>query len=125
MMAQHTKQWRRAPSKHIIKEKPQLELPLHQSLYAFNHFLNRKTWLDQELENIPHLYLSYEPHLKTEARHQATANPVFNFLGLNTINLVPSDFRPTYKTPYSQMISNYQHFMDAALAKGLIENTNG
>ena len=120
-----TKTWhRREGGEKPNEERAQITLDIQKCLYNIKYFIDVKEKLDKELAELPHLYLSYEGHLQKQEKHQATANKVFDFIGVNRIELRPSKFKPTYKKPYSELILNYKEFVDAAKAKGFLNQNH-
>lgn len=62
------------------------------------------------LKDIPHLQLEYETDLLQEQTHQAGANKVFNYLGLNSVP-VKTTLKRTIDDNLQERISNYDEVL--------------
>jgi len=79
----------------------------------------RTKWRTKEFDLIKlyeHLSINYERDLKDSNNWQATADKIFNYLGLES-HPVTSTMKTTYQKPYSELIENYDELT------GLVKNS--
>jgi len=64
-------------------------------------------WEEQDLKNIPYLKFVYEKDILDNDKHQATADKVFDFLGLSS-HKVETDYRKVTPENLEDLIINYE-----------------
>jgi len=116
-----SKNWHRTKLSSVDEGSAKISLDITKALVGLKHFQKMHEQLDDELAPFPHLRLSYGRDLESADCHQETMNRVFNYLGLDPIALEASQFSKVYKKPYSDLVDNYDEFIQEAKMEGLLQ----
>jgi len=104
IIAMKTNHWHRHKGNETTPETITIK-PEH----LLNELKTRTQWKTKEfvlIKPYEHLSINYEQDLKNNNNWQATAEKIFNFLGLEN-HPVTSTMKTTYQKPYSDVIENY------------------
>jgi LPS sulfotransferase NodH len=109
---------------HLKDERPGKQASTAPATIDIDDFLRRLEWsemlLDYELhclKDFPHLTITYEEDLEKQDRHQATADRVFDWIGVPSAP-VTGGMRKVLASDPSKVIANYDSLVQRMRAGG-------
>lgn len=110
IIAMRSNHWHRWEDKEV--EEAKFHIPVDKFLHVVENRINWHMHENNIVRPIPHLPVYYESGLKNSENWQATADQIFDFLGVDSVP-VQSELKKTYPKPYLEMVTNYNELMEA------------
>jgi hypothetical protein len=109
IMAMKTSHWHRHTGDESTTET--ITIKPERLLNALKTRINWKTKECEMIKPYRHLNINYEKDLKDSNNWQATADKIFDYLGLES-HPVSTHMKTTYQKPYSELIENYNELFE-------------